>query len=213
MPICGCVESCNCTVAQDGYWGNHPELGRNFSNVTGDGSSSDPFVITFLDSLEFRPRTAEIGWKDFSLVSTSSNFTPVSFTADQDSFLIYESPIHFVVRDPFSFEYRYSDFNYMYIGASVTFAETADASTNDRQIALANLYAEVFPATSHVIAASQSPGGNADPLTLTCEAFWPGIFLTVTGVGNVRQEFQLYVYQNSGSNIVLSDIKIWITEI
>lgn len=70
MPSCGCVGSCTCTwtsdgvvLFADGQGGYLPaagtRVGRRNTVVTGKGTDSNPYQISFIDSLEYRPDAVE----------------------------------------------------------------------------------------------------------------------------------------------------------
>ena len=215
MPACGnCIQPCSCTISEDGIRAGHLELGRNFTQVNGSGTTDDPYVFSFLDQKEFRPRTAEIQLSSRT-ISSGSTHSMVLSGPDPRGNLLYESPINFVVKDFSSTDnlYRYLGGNFYYIGASVTFAEAADVTSNARQMWLTSVRGNSFPASDYVVGGQTAPGGGQDPLTLQCGGITPGIFFQVPAVGDVTVQFDLSVFQDSGSPIAMSDLKIWVTQI
>lgn|SRR5688572_4879250 len=209
MPSCGCVQGCNCYLSEDGFWAGHPELGRNFTLVNGVGSDADPYSVSFLDQEEFRPRTAEISFPDRSVNNDTYTEVPVG---PVPSTITYESPEPFVIRQSNGF-HRYSEVNFIIIGAAATFPESA-VSTTSRQILLEDVRGGTSPLTASAwIIAGQTVPGAADPLTLSCSVMFPGVFFNIDGVGPLRHQFRIHLYQNSGATMVVSNIKLWITEI
>lgn len=71
MPVnCGCSKACNCLVTTNGtliqaaeIGGTDPQpntrVGWRDSIVEGSGSASNPYTVSFVDSLEYRPWAAE----------------------------------------------------------------------------------------------------------------------------------------------------------
>lgn len=215
MAICGnCKQPCSCLIKEDGLWTGHTELGRNFTQVDGSGTTEDPYTIHFMDQDEFRPRTSEIAFDSFSLVS--GTFTSLFSHPLAVSRPLYESPSDFLIREPSMTNtvHRYADGNFYSMGASATFSETVDATSNIRQILLvAMVESPLGNPVESILGAKTTPGGSVDPLTLSCEAFVPGIFITVGGLGGIRQQFGVILYQDSGSTLLVTDIRIWMTQI
>jgi|SRR5688572_3108077 len=207
MPTCGCVQDCNCFLSEDGFWAGHPELGRNFTLINGVGSEAEPFSVSFLDQEEFRPRTAEISFPN--RLVTNDTYTQVD-AGPIDSTIVYESPEPFVLKDDVGF-HRYAEPNFVIIGAAATFPESA-VTTTSREMLLENVRGQSFPGQAWIIAGQTAPG-TTDPITLSCSVMFPGVFFNVDGVGPIRQQFRIHLYQNSGASMTVTDIKLWITEI
>lgn len=219
MPLCrGCVQPCDCSFSEDGFFAHrspeegtfapppaNPALGRNFTLIEGNGTSLDPFVISFFDQDGFRPRTAEIQFQDFIVQHAT-------LTTVQTGSAIYQSPIQFLISDD------RATIHYYYLGASVTFADVGDATSTRRHMAL---YAEVelpSPGTPFdcPVGGQSTPGGSSDPLTLTASAFVPGVLWNFEASPNgntYTQGFYVTLYQNSGSPIAVSDLRVWITQL
>lgn len=217
MPVkCpGCGTECNCFVSEDGYRGGHPELGRNFTTIQGDGSADNPYVFSFLDQMEFRPRTSEFRVNNTPLPDDS---VTTLIAVPGTSTILYQSPINFIYRDPEEIEdYKYIQGNFFIIGASVTFAEASDSPDNARQLVLSNMRSNNGVNTPGGMAGQTTPGGNSDPLTLSCEALWAGTFspIQVPGIIGVTatNAFSVHVLQRSGGPILLTDIRVWLTEV
>lgn len=212
MATCGgrCTQACSCSFSEDGFHANlaSPVNGRNFTLLDGNGTPQDPFTISFFDQEDFRPRTAEIQYQNI----TVNTGVPTNAT---NGSAVYESPIRFLVSA------NKAALHYYYIGASVTFAETADASSNRKHLRLSAEIEWPLPGSvvSTVIGGQTIPGGGSDPLTLTASAYLPGVLWNWEAAfggfdGNVyNQAFNLAVYQNSGGPVAVSDLKIWITQI
>ena len=207
MAQCGCTQGCNCFVSEDGWAAGHAELGRNFTQVEGNGSSSNPFVIHFLDSDAFRPRTAEILIDSQTFQSDPS--ASVERITNPGSF-IYESPLSFIVINATP-GIHYVAATYYMIGASVTFAETTDSTTNTQRALL--LEGDRLGGIAYAFGGQTIPGLSTDPLTLTVQGFSASIFTGVPGLPTIVNAFALSVSQSSGSPILVSNIRVWITQI
>lgn len=215
MPCPGCGAECNCHISEDGFWGGHPEMGRNFSTVQGNGTPDNPYVFSFLDQMEFRPRTAEFKVNDTVL---AHNDATTLIAVPGTSTILYQSPINFIYKDPLGVEdYKYVTGNFFIFGASVTFAETNDSINNSRVLVLSNLRHNNGVNTSGIMAAQTTPGDSSDPITLSCEALWAGTFSfidTPSGTPTkATNAFSVHVLQRSGGPILLTDIRVWMTEI
>lgn len=217
-----CVNACNCIWSNDGIEAGHPEFGRNTNDVAGSGTTEDPFVISFLDQKEFRPRTAEINYSNLTIPSAATYKSAFSNTTSTST-LLYESSIHFVLRDflqPNFFPYSYANLGFAMIGASVTFAQVSDTKDKIRGMVLTAVRGLAFPAETYILGGQTTPGGVADhpftdnnPLTLSCEGIASGVFFVNPLAPAIKQELGLYILQNSGSDLLISNIKIWMTEI
>lgn len=222
MPLCrGCVQPCDCSFSEDGFAAHrspeedtfappqaNPALGRNFTLIEGNGSSLDPFVISFFDQGEFRPRTAEIQFQNIIVqTATLTTITPVGTGS-----AIYQSPIQFLINS------NRADIHYYYLGASATLADVGDPTSNRRHMAL---FAEVelpLPGTPFdaPVGGQSTPSGVGDPLTLTASAFVPGVLwnFEFSPDGNTyTQGFYVTLYQNSGFPLSVYDLRIWVTQI
>lgn len=214
MAICGnCKQPCSCLITEDGIWGGHEELGRNFTQVEGTGTTEDPYVIHFMDQMEFRPQTAEIMFNNVSVPNAAVHTLIVTGIS---SHVVYQSPRDFLIREPALTTpvYRYASGSFYIMGASATFAQATDTTANIRAIALSAILES--PAGNPVevfIGGQTSPGGNTDPLTLSCEGMSPGLFTQAPGLGSITQQFSLSLLQDSGAPLIASDIRIWMTQI
>lgn len=225
MPTCGNCTTCNCYVTEDGIKSVADVLGRNTTRVTGSGTTADPFEISFLDQLEFRPRTSEIHWDDGPLFNSAGggdgDWKSIGLTgAFTPDFKLYESPVVFVFRNPSSFTdhpYAYAQLNHFILGASATFAPTpGEVSTHVKQLILtaATRVSSGGFLEKIVVGGQTVPSFNNDSLTLSVEGYVPGNFLFTAGAtSQAVTYFELYAFQESGISIALSDIKVWITEI
>lgn len=213
MPACGnCSQSCNCVLSEDGFFSGHTEEGRPFTQVEGSGTTEDPYVIHFIDQELFRPKAAEIQWQDGSCPDSTGGFGDLDFIADitPGSSIIYESPIKFLIDDLNNGDPRYANSHYFIIGASVTFAETGDAQSNPKML----LIVSGKPTTGlRVIGGQTIPGAGADPMTLSAQGYTIGRVNPIAGVGAFINQFDLWLYQDTGAAVAISNIKVWMTQI
>lgn len=203
-----CTNPCTCTLFTDGLFAGSPELGRNFTAVEGTGSTDDPYVIHFYDQNEFRPKSAEITWKDVILPNNIAQPNVLSFTPFGS--YKYQSPINFIIKTVSDI---YLQSNFFVIGCSVTFAETADSGSSGKRIQLKTYRGPVIGFTTVVIGGQTVAAGGGDPMTLSCQTFHPGLLQVDPSLTKPVTIFQLEVFQNSGSDILLSDIRIWMSQI
>lgn len=211
MPVtCGCTQACNCTISEDGYLSGHPELGRNFTQIDGIGNSTDPYVFHFYDQEEFRPRAAELS-------VPNQNIPNNTYTNIQDSgniaSIIYQSPKTFLFNDPFIDNLEIFEGNYFIFGATATFDQAADTSATYREMLLINTRGISGVGDNYISGAQLTPGGSTDPITVSCETLNPGLFNSLTGLEAILGAFQVYLFQNSGAPLGVSDIRIWLTQI
>lgn len=222
MPLCGnCGQPCNCFISNDGLFAGagSEDLGRNFTEVSGNGSAEDPYIISFLDSEEFRPKTAEVTFENitlpigntggngnFSRVQSANAFAP-------GSAIVYESPIHFLVRDSFTGDPGYAQANFFYLGASATFSPLSDVTSNARMLVLGT--SKVDPnLDSHIIAGQTGAGGGGLSRTLTVEGYTVGTFIVSPGLQTLVQSFILWIYADTSStSITISNLRFWMIQI
>lgn len=98
MPNCGCSGVCNCFVAQNGAifiaetdfdtgavtYLNSSRIGWRDNVVAGNGRATNPYAVSFRDSLEYRPRAQE--WRQ-----TGTNFYTTGWSAGDPN--VYSTPI------------------------------------------------------------------------------------------------------------------------
>lgn len=208
MPLCNrCTQGCNCTLSQDGFWGEHPELGRNTSTVAGSGTEDDPYVISFIDQPDFRVGTAEIHYPVFNV----PRFTDTGLSGISD--VEYEFPLYFLLRDPGSQTHHYVHGNYFYIGASVTFADTGSNPLFQRRMIITSYRGDTIANADIYVAAAQTGPGTTDPITLSAAAIIPGVFYYPPGLGAIIAGFDVFLWQDSPSDISVSNLKVWVTQL
>lgn len=224
MPTCGqCTGPCNCYVTEDGFFSGNPEEGRNTTQLSGSGTTEDPYVVHFLDQEEFRPRTAEFTFSNFTMAASSgadSGDIKVIGSLSPGHTVQYVSPINFIIGDPstggstgYDGNPRYLQGHYWIIGATITYAQAADTASDYRYLLVAAAQGSVGSINLPVVAAQTTSGGGSDPLTLSCEGFFPGVWTPVSGLASIIQQFEVYGFQDSGGPLAVSELKVWITQI
>jgi hypothetical protein len=211
MPVCGCTGACNCFISEDGYLSGHPELGRNFTQVEGNGTEANPYTFHFYDSLEFRPRTVEISVPNRTI--PHDTYMEVQGDGANIGAPLYESPSQFVFNDPLIESMVLFTGNYFVFGATATFAQAADTTAKIRKMLIVNTRGMAGTGDNYVAGGQTTPGGSTDPITLSCETMNPGLFDVLTGLETIIGGFQVYLYQNSGAPLNVTDIRIWLTQI
>lgn len=236
MPTCGkCVEPCNCVFSEDGLFSGSSNIGRHFSTVTGSGSIEDPFKIHFLDQKEFYPRTAEFQFNDLNPTGGILNpyeLGPTSLGSTTDPGILlrltfdgmfkYQSPEQFLVTQlafeaPDETGYPYSARgSHFLIGATITFDQTVDSGANYKQIIITDYQIGKFEddvGKEVVVAAQIIPGGGGDPMTISAAGMTPITYYVPGGASEIHHLFKIYVNQSSGSSVVISNMRFWMTQI
>lgn len=134
MARCGtCGNSlCACRIYQDGAVllvdgdgvpvPSNPQSrdGRRTTVVTGNGTPGDPYEISFIDSLEFRPQAAELRRDSADIVG------PAASREVEFEFILYQTPSYdpMVIHEPVGFgaDINVATLEWLFFGASAKFS-------------------------------------------------------------------------------------------
>lgn len=219
MPTCKCTNPCSCYLEQDGVSPSTLTAnivcgeGRYNTIKTGSGTDFDPYVIEFLDSEFFEPDAGKvIKNAPISVFSGASSVYATGF-----EIIEYQTPneqfITFIGQQSNSTQHKlYVPSNrFWFVHASADFI--FNGSTNGvRRISIRfNPPGGLFsgPKSNHVVVGDSTTGVGED-MSLSCSGVVPQVpvvdFLdpVVTGPGG---SFVVSLYQNSGSNMNVQNIK------
>lgn len=209
MVMCGCISPCNCSISEDGYFGNAPSRGRANTQVTGNGSVSDPFVLSFIDSVNFRPQAAEVRYPNRT-VADGTTTTISSPSSPFKGIVIYQTPG--LVLLAFSlFNSIVLNAHYFIVGASVEWAATGPLGGRNLWIEADTSGPNVLP--NRVIAGTSQSATNTVTVQ-TCSGYFPGIYTFNLDTSGFTSEFKIGVKQDGVAvGIPISNIKFWVTTI
>ena len=209
---CGCLEPCNCELDEDGFFSNRLSDGRRSTTTDGDGSLENPYVIHFQESEFYRPPSGELSVTPLVIANSPAGarvIDPPNATYTPT----YQSPGQVFFAFPTGFdEFAAFKGTFHIVGVSGSFAANA---TGSRWISIGSVRPE--GGSAFINAAEVQSGNASEPTFLSCSGFAPGLF-DFTGVPGVTSDpridvFYFQVSQNSGSDLLFSNIKFWITTI
>lgn len=214
MPTCGqCNNPCTCLVSEDGFFANRPTDGRANTVVTGRGTPSEPFTVSFVQSEFYRPESGELKQTN-TFVLPDNSVNNVSPTTGFTFGSVYQSPGSvFVSFTPVGSSVLTGSFgHFKYLGASATFSANA---TGIRYMSI--IGSNPWNLIDYVVAGNSSLGDSVGPSVLNCAGFTPGVFdpsglapiFSNTGI----QAWGVGIWQTSGGNLNVTDIKFWMTTI
>lgn len=222
MPNCKCIKPCNCHFTEDGLFFGNPSFGRHHTQVSGSGTTDNPFVISFADQLEYYPRTAEFQFEDISLGSAAGEGQLRELGDSEGATILYQSPISFLLIHDYQFgpDTQYPEIirgSHFIVGASATFSDTAnDPNGKFKQLVITSSLRGISdedPVIEKIIAAQSVPNIGGDPKTLTATGMTPVSFYEPSGIKGIHHIIHVYVNQNSGSSVAVSNLKVWVTQI
>lgn len=202
----GCSTPCGCVMADDGikvigdsYVVNTGE-GRRNTVVSGTGTVSNPYTVSFIDSEFFRPEAGEFSFPNqdvtnnaYDLLDFSNGPGVVAYQTPHTIFLRLEGGGlgDFTVKGFFQF-----------VGASVEFA---NSTVGARKIVIS--YVDGANVRTFAGNTSEAPG---ESLTLSTVGFFPGRFSPSITHPVGFSEFKVHVWQDSGGNMSITNLKFWV---
>ena len=208
MPQClDCSSPCNCYIEEDGFRANRSQDGRNNIIVEGSGSVDDPFTFSFMHSEFFRPKAEEILAPSIVVPSTSPDQRPISFYTTS----VYYNGEHAIIGIPFALIPGVMGVfgNYFMVGASATFSANA---TGIRKIAICS--DDITGGPTRAFAANAQMGLAGRDTTVSCEGFISGYLTVSSGVVDTRLSLMIVqLYQSSGVDNIVKNVKLWVTQI
>lgn len=214
MANCQCLDPCNCLVTEDGFFANRSTDGRANTVVTGRGTETDPYVISFQQSEFYRPDSGEIRTTN-TRTPSSGAYSFINKSSGDTFTTIYQSPnaVFFDFPAPAVDPIVGAFGNFKIVGASATFQT---AATGARYISIL-AQSPTDASTDYIIAGSGSIGHSSGPITLQCTGFAPGIFdatFLPASYSNTRvNAFVVGVWQTTGGLLTVSNVKFWMTTI
>lgn len=204
MPTCNqCLTPCNCLMSEDGFRaGRGNEDGRRNSVLTGVGTTTDPYVVQFQMSGEYRPPAGELRAANLTVNNTSTkNVT----SADAPS-IYWDSPDSVFTFYP-GVLLTLTTGNYHVVGASASFAAN---STGVRRLAL--LGTDETGGT-YTVAGDEQSGHATKNTILTCSGFNTGVLtpspaIFVTFSNTKINTWAVGLWQNSGVPLLVT-CKFW----
>lgn len=202
---CGCVTPCNCVFADDGvvevngsYVVNTGQ-GRRNTVVSGDGSINNPITVSFIDSEFFRPEAGEFTFTNQS--ESSGSYEELDFVAGPAN-IIYQTPTDIFNTLISTIAFTVKGF-FQFFGATAVFQSN---TTGTRKLIISYDDGNLEQA-----AAGMTVDAPSESLTLTASGFYPGLFQPNASTPPVGfSKFRVYVWQDSGSALNLSNIKFWV---
>jgi hypothetical protein len=207
-------------VDEDGFFAGRLDDGRRNTTVDGSGLEEDPYITHFQQSEFYRPPSAEIQIDPIDVFSDASFAFQIGFI--YPSTTTYESPEGslFLLPPggiPLTSVTRVVKGAYHLVGASATFQSNG---TGRRQISIVSSMPDGGVSSfwpTYVVASDTQDGHATQTTKLSCFGFAIGLF-SYTDINSIVSNpridvFGLNVSQNSGSSLLLSDIKFWIMTI
>lgn len=204
MPTCNqCLTPCNCLMNEDGFRaGRGDEDGRRNTVISGVGTTTDPYVIQFQMSGEYRPPSGELRVSPITVNNSSAKFVT---TADAPS-VYWDSPGSVFTFYPGNL-LTITTGNYHVVGASASFAAN---STGVRRLAI--LGTNETGAT-YTVAGDEQSGHATKNTILTCTGFNTGVLTPSPAIAVVFSNTQINgwavgLWQNSGVSLQVT-FKFW----
>lgn len=203
MARCGCDNACSCYFAQDDILLYSPPFpttqGRYNSTVSGSGTTADPYVVEFLDSEEFRPRTGEIirigNINTLDATATVMVFNPWTQ-------VVYSSPDpYFFVGFPNAISGNYvavPENRFWFFSAQCEFVHNGN-SAGIRKLMVGYNNGQFGV---EKIVASKTTTGLSEDIWMNASGYLP---VTQPGV-NLNGTFELIFFQNSGANMTIRNV-------
>jgi hypothetical protein len=206
MAELGCTSGCSCHAEEDGFFANDSEHGRRNTVVTGNGTLSDPWTVSFIDSVQYRPVAAEIRYPDRSLdgiqTLNGEGITVVYKTSPNNKtvFVGYPTPTSpsMIVSG-----------NYFIVGAAAEFQANADAGTK-KAISIRAAHATLG---FIIIAGAVTAGLTTEDMILTASGYSPGLFgdeLVASGFGPRTQAFTVAIRETTAGALNIKKLKFWV---
>lgn len=205
MPNCGCTKACSCTVAANGApiiieSGGALDLtlidigqvGAPDNIVQGSGRPTDPYSITWKDSLEYRPRAQE--WRQLP-------FTSQEWTSDPT---LYSTPYAHAV-----FLWAVEN-NPALTASSVILGAYADINTGGVTIntELSIFFNSFFADTGPSLIAHYT-STNVNPLSACTGYLNPARTLVDLSSSGLRGEITVLVRDPSAGIVAVNEIRLW----
>lgn len=202
MAEVGCPNNCSCHLEEDGFFANEPQFGRRNTLASGIGTLADPWVISFIDSEEYRPVAAEFSYPDRTLDGAAR--------VGENRVVVYESTpgtLFVGYPTPTSADLLVSG-NYFIVGASAEFQANAQAGTK-KALAIAT--------GNKIIAGAVTGGLTTEDMILTVSGYNPGLFagetLAVYGYNDRSQVFSVLIRETTSGSLNIKKLKFWVTTI
>lgn len=212
MTRCDCQNPCSCWVAPDG---DSPTVtgtgnGRFNTDVNGVGTTSDPYLIGFIDSEFYLPPAGEVFSTTTKVAANNATLDSVNFDT-----IVFDTPTFFFVGFPFFNISLYVPENrFWFVHASCLFKDNG-FNTGFRKLGIvfSPPYDQAAGATflvagKTVFMGTAPPTGNSD-VYASCSGFVPQ---EIAG-NNSNGFFYVVVYQNSGSPMNIQEARFSIVAV